>query len=238
MSDPTDESAATARARRRWTSRLVVLATCAGVAAAIASAHAESASGSIRPETGHGYTMALQALTGPQGADLTVEVTPLPGHPVPESIKKLQLKIYDAGGKLDDVRNLNDVPAPGGRATIGLGTLGRGLRIGVHALVQTGRPSRTHVLQGETLTKLRPDLVVATVDAPPQTLTTRPIDVRAEIAELNGDTAATGRATLMWGPTPLAGPTPIDVPAGGRLSVTFPAVELTTLPRRSSSPSW
>ena len=198
--------------------RLLALAACAACAFVTAMARADAAPGSaVRPDAGYGYTMALGALTGPRGADLTIVVTPLPGYPVPESIKKLQIKIFDAGGKLDDVRNLNDVPAPGAGDDPA-----RHARPWAadrcHALVQTGRPSRTHVLQGETLTKLRPDLVVAAVDAPPQTLTTRPIDVgrgdrRAERRH-RGDRARDADV----GPTPLAGPTDGDG-AEGRQSL-------------------
>jgi hypothetical protein len=91
-----------------------------------------------------------------------------------------------------------------------------------------GRPPRTYVLRGETWTNLRPDLVVATVQAPAQTLTTRPVDVRAEIVERNGDTGATAKATLMWGPSPLAGPVAVEIPAGGSIPVTFEDVALTS----------
>ena len=100
------------------------------------------------------------------------------------------------------MRNLQDVPAPGGSATIELGELKRQRRIEADVLVQTGTPPRTSVLRGETTTHLRPDLVVAAVQAPLQTLTTRQIDVQAEIAELNGDSAAGAKVTLLWGPTP------------------------------------
>ena len=84
------------------------------------------------------------------------------------------------------------------------------------------------MLWGTTKALLRPDLVVASVSAPLQTLTTRPIDVVAEIAEINGDTAATAHIALADAIGPLAGPIEVKVPAGGRASVTFPAVALTT----------
>ena len=50
-------------------------------------------------------------------------------------------------------------------------------------------PPRTEIHRGEAIVKLRPDLAVAAVHAPPQTLSTRPIDVVADISELNGDVA-------------------------------------------------
>jgi hypothetical protein len=172
------------------------------------------------------YGLALRALTGPAGADLTLHVRSLAdGCTRPAELKKVQLKTFDADGKLADVRNLKDVSAPEGSANIDLGALPRGRRIEADVLVENGP---TFVLRGETTALLRPDLAVASVQAPPQTLTTRPIDVQAEIAELNGDVAATANVTLWQGPTPLAPAQAITVPAGGRTSVSFPGIALTS----------
>ena len=78
------------------------------------------------------------------------------------------------------------------------------------------------------IARLRPDLVVAAVHAPPQTLTTRAIDVVADISELNGDVGAAATLRLMLGPTPVAEPKTVTVPKGGSISVQFPGVSLTT----------
>ena len=69
---------------------------------------------------------------------------------------------------------------------------------------------------------------MAAVHAPPQTLTTRAIDVVADLSELNGETGATVTVKLMLGPTPVAEPQTITMPAGGGRSVTFRNVKLTT----------
>ena len=47
---------------------------------------------------------------------------------------------------------------------------------------------------------------MAAVHAPPQTLSTRPIDVVADISELNLETGAKATVKLMLGPTPVAEP--------------------------------
>ena len=146
------------------------------------------------------YAMELSALTGPQGADITLVVAAAPGYGAVKALKKVQLKTFAADGSLTDVRNLKDVSAPGGVANIELGQLERGRRVEADAHIQTGAPKRTYVLRGDTITRLRPDLVVSTVQAPLQTLTTRPVDLIAEVAELNGDTAANATVTLLWGP--------------------------------------
>jgi hypothetical protein len=108
-----------------------------------------------------------------------------------------------------------------------LGRLHRGSLVRVDVHIRSATPARTYVLSGKTTALLRPDLVVTAVHAPLQTLTTRPIDVQAEIAELNGDTAGTATVTLLWGPSVL-GTASITVPAGSHLSVSFGDVALTS----------
>ena len=61
------------------------------------------------------YALELRALTGPQGADLTLGVTPSPGCAAVDELKKVQLKTFDADGSAT-VKNVTDVAAPGGVA--------------------------------------------------------------------------------------------------------------------------
>src|SRR5262245_33664017 len=121
-----------------------------------------------------------------------------------------------------DVRILRDVPVHDGIATIELRRLERGTPVSVQVLLKT---LRTNVLRSETTAALRPDLVVDAVHAPPQTLTTRAIDVHADVAEVNGDTSATATVSLLWGPSVL-GTKSVDVPAGAHVDVTFSEVKL------------
>lgn len=172
------------------------------------------------------YTLDSTVLTGPAGADLTVRVATAEGCAKPTELKELQIKTF-AGDKLDDVRNLKDVALESGAATIELGQLARGSRIESDALIQGDVPNRTWRARSETNALLRPDLTVAALQAPAQTLTVRPVDVLADIAELNGDVGATATVTLLWGPSVL-GTQRVDVPKGTRVAVTFGAVALTT----------
>ena len=208
--------------------RLAGPTACAIVALAAASGATAAAPPSGVGTSDDRYSLRLRALTGPQGADLTLDLSESPQPGDIDTLKKVQLKIYAADGSLEDVRNLTDVPAEDGVATTELGHLERDRLVEADVLVQPHGTGPTYVLRNATRTRLRPDLVVAAVDAPAQTLTTRPIDVRARIAELNGDTAAGATVTLMWGPSPVADPIPITVPAGDNATVTFADVELTT----------
>ena len=209
------------------TARLALAGACVIVAfAATGGAVRADDPPSCASSTEAAYSLELKTLTGPGGADAMLTVTPAAGCAAVETLKKVQLKTFDAEGKVDDVRNLADVAAPGGKASIELGQLARGRRIQAEVLVQSGAPARTYVVRGETSAQLRPDLVAA-VHAPPQTLTTRPVDVVVDVRELNGDTAATAVVSLAWGPT-VFGSKEVTVAAGGSLSVPFPGIALTT----------
>ena len=109
-----------------------------------------------------------------------------------------------------------------------LGRLERGTAVEVQAQVRDEKPPRIVVLREETTALLRPDLVVEAVDAPPQTLSTRPVDVVVDLAELNGDVGAKATVELKLGPAPVAEAKTVTVPKGGELSVAFEDVSLTS----------
>ena len=115
-----------------------------------------------------------------------------------------------------------------GSATVEIASLERGTAVIVQLHVREQSPPRTRVLRGATTAMLRPDLVVAALHAPQQTLSTRPVDVVADVAELNTDTGATATLTLMLGPTPLAVAKTVTVDAGSTKAVTFEGVKLET----------
>jgi len=178
-------------------------------------------------QTTEAYTIDVDALTGPGGAELTVHVEPVTvACAKPEVLKKIELKRFALDGSLASVKNINDEPSPGGTARIELAKLERGQRLEANVLVQMDAPARTYVLRGQAIAVLRPDLAVTAVQAPAQTLVTRPIDVVAELSELNGDTAASATVTLSWGSEALS--QTVEISAGGRASIRFPGVHLAT----------
>ena len=197
----------------------LVMAAAVGLAATAGAGDAGAQKGADCSDAS--YALDLVALTGPKGADLAVHVSAAAGCAPVTELKKVQLKIYDADGKLAAVRNLTDVAAPGGQVVIGLGSVERGRRVEADVLVQP--ESRTHVLRQAATMLLRPDLVVVAVNAPAQTTTSRAIDVVIDVAERNGDTGATAKVTLAFGGTTL-GPVDVTVGPGGSASATFPGV--------------
>jgi hypothetical protein len=168
------------------------------------------------------YSVQASALTGPQGGLLTVEVDAGATVPAVTGLKYVQVSV---NGQL--TRVLSNVAAPGGVAEIELGPVPRGATVSAKFYVRDANQALDQQSRA-TIARLRPDLVVVAVHAPPQTLSTRPIDVVADVSELNGDVGATATLRLMLGPTPLAEPKTVTVPKGGLVSVPFPGVKLTT----------
>ncbi len=139
----------------------------------------------------------------------------------------LQVRIFGANNRLRDVHTYWNVAIRDDGTTLDLGRVARNRRIDVDALVKTRPPTKLHLVHGTTTTQLRPDLAIGPLQVPAQTLTTRPVDVQFEVAEVNGDTAATARVTLLWGPSALA-TQEVSVPAGGSVPVTFTGIQLPT----------
>ena len=167
--------------------------------------------------------LKLAALTGPQGGTLTIGLAP-----APSLFEHVHVRLLAPGATKVDTIHRKDVVVQEGVATIGLGPIVAGTRLDVEVQFEREGSPRTVFAGGTTTARLRPDLVVTAVHAPSQTLSTRPIDVVADVSEINGETAATARLTLMLGPTPIAEPEVVTVQAGETVTATFDAVELPT----------
>ena len=194
----------------------VLGALALAIATGTAAAGALAAQPVPLPSTG-AYAMTVGVLTGPAHTDVALQFTATAGHGPVTTVKHVQITTFTEAGMTDHVTNLQDVATPGGIANVALAPVDRGLRIDVQAQIQSGTPPRTYVLRDTTQSLMRPDLVVTALHAPLQTLTTRPVDVTAEIAEVNGDTGATAHVTLAGPVGPLADPVAVTVPA----AVTF-----------------
>jgi hypothetical protein len=210
---------------RARTSLCAIFIACA--AAAVPSAGGAAEPASCPSSTEGAYAIAATALTGPSRTDVGLRLTSAPDCAAVTTVKHVQIKTYNATGKLERTVNLQNVDVQDGIGGVALPRLDRGLRVEVDGLVQTGTPARTYPVQDATTARLRPDLAVASVDAPVQTLTSRPVDVQAEIRELNGDTGATVKVSLAGPLGPLSAPVELTVPAGGTVPVRFPGVSLT-----------
>ena len=206
--------------RGRWLRGVCAVA----VAGAIVSAGATGAHARVTTACPNSvatpYSMQLQALTGPGGADLRVAVSvdPASNCVTPDTLKTVQLKTFDPAEHFAWIRSVQDVPAPGGVADLDLGLIPHNRRIDAEVQVQAGTQSGTVVLRGTTKTLTRPDLVVQSI-TPKQALVGTSFTVNAVIAERNGDAGASADVTLSAIPGAVQH---VDVPAGGTATVSFP----------------
>jgi hypothetical protein len=192
-------------------------------AVALVGAACLAAPALARAEPEECYALATSALTAPGGAELALRLTTGPGCVEPLALARVNVRTIDRRGRVRAVHVLDDVPLAGGTATVDLGAVRPGETLDVRARLRTDEPRRAWILRAQTLVLLRPDLVVASLTAPAQTLASRPADVTAQIRELNGEVGATATVALAWGPSVLATRT-ISVLPGGVVAVTFPAI--------------
>ncbi|MET0938911.1 MAG: hypothetical protein ABWY51_06790 [Gaiellaceae bacterium] len=173
--------------------------------------------------------LELRALTWHEGGDVRITVPAGEGGAAIGRFEHVQVRMTPPGAaEPTRVLNRKDVAAEQGVAGVPLGEVERGTKVEVQVHVREDDSPRTTILRGDAIARLRPDLVVAAVYAPEQTLSTRAVDVVADIEELNDETGATATLTLMLGPTVVAEPTTVTVAAGATRPVTFEGVKLDT----------
>ncbi len=205
----------------RTTTRALAWLIC--VAAAVA------AGGGMATAAESKDVLELRALTWHKGGDVRITVPAAAGGAAITRFEHVQVRLIPPGEtEVARVVNRRDVEAKEGVAGIALGTVEPGTKLDVQAHVRTDDAAGTTILRGDAIARLRPDLVVAAVHAPEQTLSTRPVDVVADVEELNGQTGATATLTLVLGPTPLSEPKTVTIVAGATKTVTFEGVKLET----------
>ena len=89
-----------------------------------------------------------------------------------------------------------------GRATFALGSSPRQSTVRFEARLDDIPGSR----DGRATARLRPDLRVAAVSLPPQTLTTKPVDVVVDLEEALKDSEVEATLTLLQGGIPVTAP--------------------------------
>ena len=171
--------------------------------------------------------LELRALTWNKGGDVRITVLTAEGGATIARFEHVYIRLTPPGEtEVALVLNCKDVAAKDGVAG-----LARSARFGNEARRAGARPAGRGAGRrscAAAIAKLRPDLVVAAVHAPAQTLSSRPVDVVADLEERNGQAGATATLTLMLGPTPVAEPKTVTVQAGASTPVTFADVKLAT----------
>lgn len=163
------------------------------------------------------YRLALQSLTGPPRADLSVRVTAVtPDCELPETLTGVQVTIFTLNGAVQRKLDLHDVASPAGTATVRLGSVARRQRV---AAAVTFEPQVA--LTGQTRTLFKPDLVLTSVKTNRVSLSGRPFFVVARIRERTPDLGATATVTVSTGGTVLAA-NAVAVPARRRVTLKVP----------------
>jgi hypothetical protein len=146
------------------------------------------------------YALALQSLNGPAGTDLAIRITTTtPDCALPDALRNVQVAVFPYKGHGGRLLFFEDVPSPAGAASLHLGRLARHQRV---AATITFGPQI--VLNGKTVTLLRPDLVLERARAPKQTLTGRAFSIRLTIRQRTPDLRASALAAVTSGGTVLA----------------------------------
>lgn len=172
-----------------------------------------------KPATGRsgGAEITVRALLGRAGTtDIEVYAGGL-GGTGPGELKKVQLKLFDAGGT--HLGTLNHNHLDGRAATFTYGGLARGAPLQVQANVDIGK--RTGVVTVRDVVKLRPDIAVSSLSAPPFAPTHVPVAITAVLRELNGDVGARTTCVLDVDGVLVDSASGIWVDAGGTVSCEF-----------------
>jgi hypothetical protein len=137
------------------------------------------------------YALALQSLTNPPQAELTIRITTsVPECALPATLTSVQVTI---GARRVA---LSSVPSPLGVATVRLGRVPRRQLVAATIVFD---PQIT--LSGQTRTLLRPDLVLAAVKSNKVSLSGRPFFVVASIRNPTPDSGETATVTVNAGGT-------------------------------------
>lgn len=137
----------------------------------------------------------------------------------PGRLSKVQLKAYDGAGGVQGVENYNGLNA-GGSFAINLPDLERGQPIETQANID-GIDKRTDVVTVTGNVKLRPDLVVDSIDSKDKAVVGAYVHIAGVIAEHNGDIGANGDCLLSVDGTVVDSAVGIYVDSGSEVTCLF-----------------
>lgn len=176
---------------------LVAVVALALVGAAVGPSAAPARAAGLQTCDASAYVLALQSLTTPPRADLTIRVTTAtPECAVPETLDDVQLTIFPRKGQRQRRLDVHDVASPGGNARVALGRVLRFQR--VEATITFGPQL---VLTGHTRTLLKPDLVLKSVTVPRTALSGHEFAVGIKVHEQTPDVGTTAVVTVATGET-------------------------------------
>ena len=202
-------------------------------AAAVLALSLVPAASSATPTAGSPYSLSVRALLGGGHTDVYLRLAGEVPR-LPETLDKVQLKVFSPAGEHVSTENVFDVPLEDGVAVLERTGFARGDLVEVKAHAKDGSQNE---LVAETQVALRPDLTVE-LAAPARVVREQTFDVTVSVAELAGDTGAGATISVSDGLDLLATGR-VEVGAGGRVEVPL-AVKLTlpTCPEASTTAMW
>ena len=188
---------------------------CAGAVAAAGLVAPASAVAQGCPASA--YTLSLRALGAPPAAELEIQVsTQVQGCAVPDTFVAVHASALIGERPVGPAVDVQNVPAPGGKATVAIGAARRGQT--VEAVVEL---SADATVAGRTRVLARPNLAVLSVRAAPQVLAGRLLPVVVTVGERNGDVGGSAAVTASAGGVVLA-TGQVELAPGASAAVSLP----------------
>lgn len=195
--------------------------TIPGYAIPNAKHYRESGVGNATGRSGSAH-MTARALLGPDG-NSTVEVstgTLDSNTSAPGSFGKVQFKPLDPDGNALFAQNFLQLATGTGYYSFSSPSLYRHQQVQIQGNIQ-GIDNRTDVVTVVDTVKLRPDLAVQNLTLPDSAILSTPVAITANVAELNGDAAATTTCQLLVDGAIVDQASNVYVDAGGSVSCAF-----------------
>jgi gamma-glutamyltranspeptidase/glutathione hydrolase len=188
---------------------------------------------SATPTAGIPYSLSVQALLGGPRTDVYLRVAS-DTRPLPETLDKVQLKVFSRQPEHLRTENIFDVRLKEGVAVLERTGIARDDLLEVKAHAKDGSQNE---LVANTRVVLRPDLKVE-LAAPARVVRKQTFDATVSINEVGGDTGAGAEVTVYDG-LDVLGAAHVEVGAGGRVDVPFTLrLSLPTCPNPSASATW
>ncbi len=165
-------------------------------------------------------TRALLGKSGETDVELTTGELDAAGA-APGTLTNVQIATTNADGQRQTVKEYADPPATGGYVSFSYMGLPRGQFLNVKANVTGTDLARTDVVSANPRVRLRPDLVVEHVEAPPKAVPGVPVTITSVISERNQDVGARAACTLWVDGVEVDRADGIWVDAGGTVSCAF-----------------
>jgi hypothetical protein len=169
------------------------------------------------------YSMQIKALQGKHAVDIyaTFESSDPVKYPLPDAIRKFQVKILNRKGRVAFISNERFLDLTGNQLVSRIRGRFDNDTLRVLAEIKAQNKGPQQVLEAWTRVRLRPDLKISSIQAPDTQYVNVPFSVEVFIKEINKQTAATCDVSLYREGSLIHTTTSVAVAAGGNASVVF-----------------